>query len=180
MMEELSAKLGFCHENSMPYYLQANGQVEAINKVLKMMLHRMVGDHKSNWHHIIFSALWAYKTLVKTTTGFTPFQLVYGLEAVLPIQCQIPSVKLVIELLPDTSKEEERFLYLNNLDKTRRDVALANEAHKKCVKAQYDKSIQPHAFNEGDLILTYDQRHDKVGKGSSNPCGTVHSLFLKF
>ena len=48
MMEELSAKLGFCHENSMPYYPQANGQVEAINKVLKTMLCRMVGDHKSN------------------------------------------------------------------------------------------------------------------------------------
>ena len=31
MMEELSAKLGFHHENSTPYYLQANGQVEAIN-----------------------------------------------------------------------------------------------------------------------------------------------------
>ena len=48
MMEELSAKLGFRHKNSTPYYLQANGQVEAINKVLKMMLCRMVGDHKSN------------------------------------------------------------------------------------------------------------------------------------
>ena len=48
MMEELSAKLGFRHENSMSYYLQANGQVEAINKVLKTMLHWMVGDHKSN------------------------------------------------------------------------------------------------------------------------------------
>ena len=31
MMEELSAKLGFRHENSTPYYPQANGQVEAIN-----------------------------------------------------------------------------------------------------------------------------------------------------
>ena len=48
MMEELSAKLGFHHENSTPYYLQANGRVEAINKVLKTMLRRMVGDHKSN------------------------------------------------------------------------------------------------------------------------------------
>ena len=50
MMVELSAKLGFRHENSTPYYPQANGQVETINKVLKTMLHRMVGDHKSNWH----------------------------------------------------------------------------------------------------------------------------------
>ena len=65
-------------------------------------------------------------------------------------------MKLSIELLPDTSAEEERFLYLNNLEKTRRDAALANEAHKKCIKAQYDKFVQPHAFNEGDLVLTYD------------------------
>ena len=48
MMEELSAKLSFRHKNSTPYYPQANGQFEAINKVLKNMLHRMVGDHKSN------------------------------------------------------------------------------------------------------------------------------------
>ena len=68
-----------------------------------------------------------------------PFQLVYGLEAVLPIQCQIPSLKLVVELLPDTSTEEERFLYLNNLDETRRDATLDNEEHKKHVKAQYDR-----------------------------------------
>ena len=138
MMEELSAKLGFRHENSMPYYPQDNGQVEAINKVLKTMLHWMVGDHKSDWHRIIFSALWAYRTSVKTATGFTPFQLVDGLEFVLPIQCRIPSLKLVVELLPNTSTEEEIFLYLNNLDETRRDVSLANEAHKKCIKARYD------------------------------------------
>jgi transposase InsO family protein len=43
MMSELSAKLGFRHENSSPYYPQANGQVEAINKVLKTMIQRMVG-----------------------------------------------------------------------------------------------------------------------------------------
>ena len=42
---------------------------------------------------------------------------------------------------------------------------MANEAHKKHVKAQYDKSVQPRAFNEGDLVLTYDQRYDKRGKG---------------
>ena len=87
---------------------------------------------------------------MKTTTGFTPFQLVYGLEVLLPIQCQIPSLKLAIELLLDTFVEEEIFLYLNNLDETRRDVALANEAHKKRVKAQYDKYVQWRAFNEGE------------------------------
>jgi hypothetical protein len=57
MMSELHAKLGFCHENSSPYYPQANGQVEAINKVLKTMIQCMVGEKKTYFHLQIFSAL---------------------------------------------------------------------------------------------------------------------------
>ena len=56
-------------------------------------------------------------------------------------------------------------MYLTNLDESRIDDALANEAHKKCVKPQYDNSVQPCVFNEGDLVPTYDQRHDKLRKG---------------
>jgi transposase InsO family protein len=65
MMSEMRTKLGFLHENSSPYYPQANGQVEAINKVLKTMLQRMVGVKKTNWNLQIFSALWAYQFLSK-------------------------------------------------------------------------------------------------------------------
>ena len=54
---------------------------------------------------------------------------------------------------------------MTNLDESWRDVALANEAHKKCIKAQYDKYVQPHVFNEGDMVLTYEQKHDNLGKG---------------
>jgi len=61
---------------------------------------------------MLFLALWAYRTTVKASTGFTPFQLVYGLEAVLPIECEISSLQMAIELLPDTSKEERCLLYL--------------------------------------------------------------------
>ena len=31
------------------------------------------------------------------------------------------------------------------------------------MKVQYDGTVQPHSFNEGDLVLTYDQKHDKLG-----------------
>ena len=90
----------------------ANGQVEAVNKVLVTMLQRTIGIHKPNWHLQFFSSLWAYRTSIKSATGFTPFQLVYGLEASLPVECEIPSLKLAVELLPDTSPEEEHLLYL--------------------------------------------------------------------
>jgi transposase InsO family protein len=42
IMFELTEKLGLLHENSTPYYPEANGQVEAINKFLTTMLRRMV------------------------------------------------------------------------------------------------------------------------------------------
>jgi len=112
MMTELTDQLGLCHDSSTPYYPRANGLVEAINKVLVTMIKRIIGIHKSNWHTMLFSALWAHRTSTKTSTGFTPFQLVYGLEAMLLIKCEIPSLQLAIELLPATSEEEKHFLYL--------------------------------------------------------------------
>jgi transposase InsO family protein len=112
MMTELTSNLGLQKEHSSPYYPQANGQVEAVNKTLKTILQRMINSAKSNWHLMLYSELWAYRMSIKTTTSFSPFQLIYGLEVVLPIECQIPSLKLAIKLLPDTSPLEERLLYL--------------------------------------------------------------------
>jgi hypothetical protein len=48
MMSELTKMLGLLHENSTPYYPQANVQVEEINKVLTSMLRRMIRIHKTN------------------------------------------------------------------------------------------------------------------------------------
>jgi hypothetical protein len=76
------------------------------------MLRRMIGIHKTSWDTLLFSALWTYRTFVKSATRFTPFRLVYGVEAVLLIECEIPSLKLVVELLPNTSNEEQPLLYL--------------------------------------------------------------------
>ena len=76
-------------------------------------------------------------------------------------------MKLAIELLPNTTAKEERFLYLNQLNENHRDVAFRNETHKKRVKAQYGKNVHPRSFQLGDLVLTYDQHYDKLGKGKS-------------
>ena len=114
---------------------------------------------------MLFLALWAYQTSVKTATGFTPFQLVYSLEAIFPIECEIPSLKLAVQLLPETSVLEARLVELEQLDKTHRDAATANEVHKRRVKIQYDKSIRPGIFSKGDLVLVYDQANDTLGAG---------------
>ena len=49
------------------------------------------------------------------------------------------------------------------------ETQLANEAHKRCIKTQYDKHFQPHIFSKGDLVLLYDQEADVIGIGKFEP-----------
>ena len=71
--------------------------------------------------------------------------------------------------MPDTSPLEERLLYIEQLDEKCRDVALANEAHKKNFKCQYDQSVRPRIFSEGDLVLVYHQDKDPLGESKFKP-----------
>ena len=56
----------------------------------------MVGHAKYSWHLQLFLALCDYRMTIKFLIGFTPFKLVHGLKAILPIECEIPSLKLVV------------------------------------------------------------------------------------
>ena len=60
-------------------------------------------------------------------------------------------------------------LYLEQLDEQRWDATLANEAHKKKFKCQYDRSVHPRVLSKGDLVLVYDQDKDPLGVGKFKP-----------
>ena len=51
-----------------------------------------------------------------TATIFSPYQLVHGVESILLVECEIPSLKLAVELLPNTSPLEEHLVHLEQLD----------------------------------------------------------------
>ena len=88
------------------------GKVEAVNKSLKSILQQNITQRKMNWHIMLYLILWAYRTTVKNSTSFSPYQLVHGVESVFLVECEIPSLKLSIELLPDTSALEEPLVHL--------------------------------------------------------------------
>ena len=50
---------------------------------------------------------------------------------------------------------------------------MALEVNKRRVKVQYDKSIHPRVFSEGDLVLLWNQLKEPLGVGKFNPmwCG---------
>ena len=73
------------HRKSSPYHPQANGQVEVTNRELENILTKIVHLHHRDWTNRLQEVVWAYKTTWNTTTGFTPFELLYGKVAMLPI-----------------------------------------------------------------------------------------------
>ena len=102
---------------------------------------------------MIYPTLWSYQTNVNTATIFSPFQLIHGVEAVMPVERKIPYLKIAIHLLPDTTEVEERFLHLQELDEQCKDALTANEAHKNRVKNQYDKAVKPRVFSKGEIFF---------------------------
>ena len=74
---------------------QTNRAVELVNKNGKMILKKMKDIYK-DWHKILPFALWGYKTSVRTSTGATPYSLVYGMEAVLPVEVEIPLLYILL------------------------------------------------------------------------------------
>ena len=65
--------------HSTSYYPQGNGLAESSNK-------KLLDDNKKNWDAKLKYALWADRVTIKRSTGNSPFKLVYGTEAVFPVQ----------------------------------------------------------------------------------------------
>ena len=78
-------------------------------------------------------------------------------------------MKLAVELLPDTSALEECLVHLEQLGEQHRDALVAIEVNKRHIKVKYDKSIHLRRFNEGDLVLLWDQAREPLGAGKFNP-----------
>ena len=73
-----------------------NGAVEAVNKNVKKIVAKMTNTYK-DWHEKLLFALHAYRTAVRMSTGANPFSLVYGMEAVWPIEVEISSLQILME-----------------------------------------------------------------------------------
>ncbi|XP_070057099.1 uncharacterized protein [Nicotiana tomentosiformis] len=78
------------------YIPQMNGEVEASNKNIKRILRKMVDSHRQ-WHEKLPFVLYGYRTTMRTSTGATPYMLVYGTEAVTPAEVEIPSLRVIQE-----------------------------------------------------------------------------------
>ncbi|XP_057739990.1 uncharacterized protein LOC130957120 [Arachis stenosperma] len=72
---------------------QINGQVEAANRVLLQTMKKKFSDVKGEWANLIPKILWSYNTTIQSATGETLFKLVYGAEAMIPVEVSYPTLR---------------------------------------------------------------------------------------
>uniref|UniRef100_A0A2N9IX63 Uncharacterized protein n=1 Tax=Fagus sylvatica TaxID=28930 RepID=A0A2N9IX63_FAGSY len=141
------------HHNSTPYRPKMNGSVEATNKNVKRILSKMIETYK-DWHEQLPYALCTCRTSIRTSTGATPYSLVYGMEAVLPIEVEIPSLRILSQIELDKAEwTQARYKQLNFIDEKRMTTLCHGQLYQRRIEKANNKKTHLRMFKPRDLVL---------------------------
>ncbi|KAG9458863.1 hypothetical protein H6P81_003371 [Aristolochia fimbriata] len=153
-MDNFCEKFGIRQRTSTAYNPAANGLAEAFNKTLCKILKKTVAGNKKDWHERLGEALWAYRITYRTPTESTLYSFVYGVEAVLPLEIQIPSLRVSLrEGLTEEENVRLRLQELESLDEKRLEAQQRLECYQARLTRAFNKNVKLRSFQKGDLVL---------------------------
>lgn len=142
-------------EYSSIYNANANGQAEAFNKTLVRLLKKIVSKNKRDWHEKMINTLRAYCTSYRSLTQSTLYALVFGLEAVIPLEVEIPSLRIAVQnkMATDYENTQLRLDELDTVDEVKIGAQQNQELYQSQVESAYNKMARPRTFQKGELVL---------------------------
>jgi hypothetical protein len=132
-----------------------NGQVERANSMilqgLKPRIYNDLNKFGKRWIKELHSVVWSLRTTPSWATGFSLFFLVYGAEAILPMNLEYGSPRK--KAYDDQSNQTNREDSLDQLEEAR-DVALLHSArYQQPLRRYHARRVRPRGFQVGDLVL---------------------------
>ena len=163
VMREVYRLLSVAQVLSAPYHPQTNGLVERFNASLKTMLKRLMTSRPKDWDRYIPAALFAYREIPQESSGFSPFELLYGRLVKGPSQ-------LLYDTWTQREKDSERLEVSEYVTKL---SSLLQERVKEAQEAIQEVSSQSRkrqklkakarAFKEGEKVLVLlPTNHNKM------------------
>ena len=156
-----------------PTHPQSNGQAEVTIRTLNATLKTNLENLKGKWVEYLSEPLWAYKTTRKSETQETPFVLVFGTEAVVPVEVGLKSPR--VEFANAEHNEESLRLNLDLLEEKREQALKCAEDYQRKTTRYYDRKVRLNSFKPGDLLLKKllsarkDPTHGKLGPNWEGP-----------
>jgi len=141
---------------------QTNGQVESTNKQILSELKKRLDAAKGSWADELPAILWSIRTTEKGVTSETPFMLVYGSEAVLPIELAIRTHRTTTFQTAQNNQASREAL--NLLPLVRGDAYLHEEVAKARMARFYNRRVRERLLAVGDLV---QRKMEAIGKGAS-------------
>jgi hypothetical protein len=146
-----------------------NGQVERANGMVLQALKDRIYDDASNyvtrWLAELPHVIWGLRTQVSSATGFSPFFLAYGSEAILPTDVTFEALR--IQFYEEGEAEQTRRIDLDSLEEQRLIAVVRQARHDQQLRRYHDRNVRETSFNVGDLVLRRIQKIDGMHKLSA-------------
>ncbi|KAG1940743.1 interleukin-1 receptor accessory protein-like 1-A [Pimephales promelas] len=150
LIQDLLMMLGICKSRTSPYHPQGDPQPERFNRTLLSMLGTLDPKQKQKWSQKISQLVHAYNCSQNDATGYSPYLLMFGREARLPVD-------ICFGVTEDNQKTKSYHQYVSKLKKDlQRAYSLATEAadknHQRNKKA-HDRHVKEQVLDKGDRVL---------------------------
>ena len=96
-LDKMCDSMGIQLVHSTSHYPQGNGLAESYNKILVMIIRKLLETNHKSWDSNLKFSLWDDRVTNKRSIGISPFKLVYGIEAIFPTQLILPVEKFFQE-----------------------------------------------------------------------------------
>lgn len=162
LMKEVCRLLSIKHLTTPVYDPKSNGLVEKLNSTVKRCIRKLTVDQPTQWHRFLSATMFALREVPSETTGFSPFELLYGRTPRGPMQ--------ILKHMWTKDPEEEpktAYQYVLDLgDRLQKTSELAREASAKAKvkqKTYYDRKSKERFLDVGSKVLVLlPTKHNKL------------------
>lgn len=136
---------------------------------------RRLDEKKGFWADELPGVLWAYRTTPHSATGETPFALAFGVEAVVPAEVGIPSLRRIMAPGDEEANEENLLHQLDHVGERREQASTHIANYQNMIARHYNKKVRSRRFNVGQMVLrrvfqnTVELNSGKLGQSWEGP-----------
>jgi transposase InsO family protein len=152
LLLSLLAMFGIRKIRTTAYRPQSNGRCERAHRDMNAMFAKLIDGDPSDWDLVLDAIVLCYNGSVNRSTGYTPNFLMFGREALTPLDLDFPQASSASDYNLDDYAD-----YVNKLHETLCEVyeaaRLTSASAAESRKRRYDERVKSVEFKEGESVL---------------------------